>query len=296
VGDGDVAFSRIVETLYQLIKRPLLSEQLQSHTLATSSSEVPLHTPMSNNSSHHAHLHKKLSSNNISSKLEPLDHNMFELDGSPGLLHRRKSFQLSNSSAGGDIYNLSSSSMKSPHASSSSSDAAGATTSGITLMLSSTSSSKLNIHRAQALDKELSMAGLEEENMKLRGEISQLRSELDSVKGNNDPATNQHSTAHSPSHAHHHHQQQQQRSNNKQEFLVVVAELERVKGDLQSMNAKNKSLKSKITQVKEEVDSLERDKRVLQYENSLMKQEIVKVKEQLAHHVEHASLREKERK
>ena len=156
---------------------------------------------------------------------------------------------------------------------------------------SSLSSSKQSIQRAQLLDKDISLVGLESENAMLREEIILLKSSLTQIQ-------QQHSAASTPMRSNLPSLEAiRSRTFSSRELIPISedmssvdkrlsAEIELLRADLHSMVLKNKSLKSKITQVKEEVDSLDRDKRVLQFENSLMKQELTKLKEQLANQAE----------
>lgn len=156
---------------------------------------------------------------------------------------------------------------------------------------SSLSSSKQNIQKAQLLDKDISLVGLESENRMLKEEITQLKATLAQLQ--------QQSIAAAAMRGAHHPTLEPIRTKSssiKDLYSIsedssaaekkLSSEVEFLKAEVQSMVVKNKSLKSKITQVKEEVDSLDRDKRVLQFENTLMKQEMTKLKELLAFQAE----------
>jgi hypothetical protein len=155
---------------------------------------------------------------------------------------------------------------------------------------SSLSSSKQNIQKAQLLDKDISLVGLESENRMLKEEIAQVKATLAQLQ-------QQSITSMAMRGAHPTLEPIRTKSSSMKDLYSISedasavekklsSEVEFMKAEIHSMVLKNKSLKSKITQVKEDVDSLDRDKRVLQFENTLMKQEMTKLKEQLAFQAE----------
>lgn len=266
VGDGDIAFHRVVDNICDLVRS-------EKESAPNSTVTVP-------------------GGSEIRSKVDTVMVDQGSMTDQ--FLEQRSSIFFSSSFEGDGDNRDGVSTVLQPTFSSQSSPALMDLTFGVGGSKSSSlSSSKQNIQKAQLLDKDISLIGLETENIMLKEEITQLRATLVQIQ-----QQQQQSIASTAMRGAHPTLEPLRTKAASMRDLCPISEdmsavetklsseIDVLKADLLSMVAKNKSLKSKITQVKEEVDSLDRDKRVLQFENTLMKQEMTKLKEQLAYQSE----------
>ena len=278
VGDGDSAFQRLVENIYNLVKAEKLPKE-SSHGQAdttlssskTDSGDRSGPVPLSPGQGQGVTTLGKDPKQALSSEPFAGSYSSLSTLAQPAYSLSSMSFQstptIAESSHGGDFRQAG----------------------------RSTSKQNIQMQKAQLLDKEISLTSVESENAKLKEEIQQLKAAIEVLRSPAFQAVNQEAaTNNNNSNLNKEKERELLKEKITKEVILETelkfsSEIDGLKAELSSLVTKNKSLKSKIAQVKEEVDSLERDKRVLQYENGLMKQEIVKLKEQLAYQAEQNS-------
>jgi len=267
VGDGDVAFNRVVDSICELIKS---SHNSNSH-FNNNNNEVTAFKALTPECDRRM-MFKSDSYVEATQSLEDACTTIADSTSlwSPVFSHIHHNNNRENSSSNvsnannmySNINNSSSSSSSPPH---------------------SEPNRKLSLQKAMLLDKDVTIVQLEKENAKLKEDLVALQSAMHSTRTQTNTTD---SNTMTDSEMYYNNKAEMYKELSSSEIVTQIdsnlkIEFNLMKTELESVTLRNQSLKSKISQVKEEVDALERDKLALQQENTLMKEEIVKLKQQL---------------